>query len=271
MTENHNVLENYLINKRENIMDNVKENLNFVNTSIKKVCSEFDKKFDEIILVAVSKTVDLDRIKSAIDAGSKILGENKVQEAEQKFEDIKNYAENKNIEKIDWHLIGHLQKNKAKKAVKIFDLIHSIDSLELLKEVNRHAKDLGKIQNVLIQVNMSEEESKSGLEFEDVNNFFEEIFKSSENSENSDLYSSNIKIQGLMTIGPLSGDRKLINDCFKKTHDLFAEIAEKYSKISKLEMKYLSMGMSSDYDLAIKNGANILRIGSAIFGERNYN
>ena len=242
-------------------MIDVKENFQFTNESIKNICDEFGRKFEDIILVAVSKTVELERIKAAIDAGARILGENRVQEAEQKYETVKNYAEQKNIEKIKWHLIGHLQTNKSKKAVRIFDLIHSVDSLELLRDLNRHAKDFGKIQNVLIQVNTSGEGTKSGLEYSKVVSFFEEIAKAQE------VYCSNIKIQGLMTIGPLSTDRNIVNDCFAKTHKLFLEIQGKFNMH---QMHLLSMGMSSDYDLAIKNGANIIRIGSKIFGERNY-
>ncbi len=247
-------------------MNSIKNNLEILQENIRKICKTTDTNPDDIITIGVSKTIEIEKIKESIDSGLWIFGENKVQEAEQKVEILRVYAREKNIKNFQYFLIGHLQKNKAKKAVKIFDMIQSVDSLELLREINKYAKKNDKIQDVLIQINASSETTKSGIEFENAEAFFDEVLK----QENADF--QNVKILGLMTIGPLTDDINIIDDCFKRTKKLFDSLKfnqnHKSSKI--IDLKYLSMGMSSDYELAIKNGSNMIRVGQAIFGKRNY-
>jgi PLP dependent protein len=243
--------------------NNIKQNISNILENIKNFSNLYNKNYNEINLIAVSKTIEIEIIKKAIDCDIKILGENKVQEIEKKFDEINEYA-GKTQKKIEWHLIGHLQSNKAKKAVKMCDMIHSVDSIEILKDINKYAKEFNKIQNVLIQINVSGEESKSGLEFMQIFNFFDELLK------NKNCY-SNIKVLGLMTMAPLTNNKETIEDCFLKTNIVFETIKTGYKIDNFIEMKFLSMGMSSDYELAIKNGSNMIRIGQSIFGERIYN
>ncbi len=234
----------------------IKENLQNVYDDLKK----FNK---NITLIAVSKTISVENIKFAIDYGIEHLGENKVQEMQQKFDILNDYAKIKN-QRLFWHLIGHLQTNKVKKAVKMANLIHSVDSIHLLDEINKEAKNINKIQNILIQVNISMEETKTGLKFDEVNTFFDKIIN------NKNFY-SNIKILGLMVMGPLTDDKNLIENCFLKGNFLFEKIKSDYEIENFCTMKFLSMGMSSDYKLAIKHHSNMIRIGQNIFGKRDYN
>lgn len=203
---------------------------------------------DNVKVIAVTKTVDSDRIRIAAKSGIKDIGENKVQEALSKFEELKDLD-------IKWHLIGTLQSNKAKKAVEIFDLIHSVDSLKLATVLNKEAEKLSKIQDILLQVNVSREETKSGF-------FVEDLFKAL--PELAEL--KNLSIKGLMTIGPDTENKEFIKNCFS---DL-KEIKEKINsgKYLKRELNILSMGMTNDYEIAITEGSNMIRLGRAIFGER---
>lgn len=235
---------------------NIKENLQIIYNDLKNINKA-------VTLVAVSKTISTDNIKIALDCGIENLGENKVQEMQQKFDVLNEYVKTKN-QKIFWHLLGHLQTNKVKKAVKMADLIHSVDSTHLLDEINKEAKNINKIQNILIQVNISMEETKTGFDYDIILNFFDEIIKK------RDFY-SNIKILGLMVMGPLTNDKKLIENCFIKGNNLFNDIKSNYEIENFCKMEFLSMGMSSDYLLALKHNSNMIRIGQNIFGKREYN
>ncbi|MFN8576808.1 MAG: YggS family pyridoxal phosphate-dependent enzyme [Candidatus Sericytochromatia bacterium] len=208
----------------------------------------FEEIPSSVEIIAVTKTVDVDRIKLAAKAGIKNIGENKVQEALNKFNDLKDFN-------LKWHLIGSLQSNKAKKAVEIFDLIHSIDSVKLANVVNKEAEKLSKVQNVLLQVNVSREETKSGFSIED-------LFKAL--TELSCL--KNLNIIGLMTIGSNTDDENQIRFCFSELRKIKDKINK--DKYFKNELNILSMGMSNDYKIAIEEGANFVRLGRAIFGER---
>ncbi len=199
-------------------------------------------------LVAVSKTVPVDPIRAAIKAGVTVLGENYVQEAREKIEAL-------NEEKISWHLVGHLQSNKAKYAVKLFDLIHSVDSLKLAKELNRRANALGKVQDILIQVNISGEETKSGVEAEQAIKLVREI---------SPL--ENLAIRGLMTMPPYFNAPDKVRPYFRALGSLQGLIRDQ--AIPNVRMDELSMGMTGDFEAAIEEGATLVRIGTAIFGER---
>ena len=198
-------------------------------------------------LVAAAKTRTSEEILEAINAGIKIIGENYIQEALVAFETIKR--------KATWHFIGHLQKNKVKKAVEMFDMIQTVDSYELAEEIDRRCAEISKTMSVLIEINSGKEEQKSGVLPESVIDLIKEI-----------LIFSNIKILGLMTMGPRFGNPEDSRPYFVETKKIFDEI--KKLNLPNVEMKYLSMGMTNSYKIAVKEGANIVRIGSKIFGER---
>jgi pyridoxal phosphate enzyme (YggS family) len=199
-------------------------------------------------LVAVSKTVPADRVSAAISAGVTDLGENYVQEAREKIEALGR-------ETVTWHLIGHLQSNKAKYAVKLFDLIHSVDSLKLAKEVDRRARAVGKVQKVLVQVNISGEATKSGIETEQAVALVHQM-----------AHLNNLSICGLMTMPPYFNAPEKVRPYFRALKDLHDLI--RTEAIRNVSMAELSMGMTGDFEAAIQEGATLVRIGTAIFGER---
>jgi len=223
----------------------IKENLEKIKQQIWSRSELAGRKPQEVTLVAVTKTVKVDKIEEAIASGVRIIGESHVQEAKEKYEKVRN--------KIIWHLVGHLQTNKAKDAVRIFDLIHSVDSARLAKEIDRQARKIGKVQKILIEVNVSGEESKYGLSPEEVIPFVNEI---------SGL--SNISVKGLMTMVPFYENPEDCRSHFRKLKELMEEV--KAENINNVEMVYLSMGMTNDFEVAIEEGSNMVRIGRAIFG-----
>jgi pyridoxal phosphate enzyme (YggS family) len=193
-------------------------------------------------LVAVSKAVDIRLIKEAFEAGQRVFGESKVQEALKKAERFRDTE-------IRWHMVGHLQKNKAKAAVSTFDLIHSVDSPELLVAMNKYAAEQGKVQKALIQVNLSGEKSKSGIGETEIG----ELIRTAEEMDN-------VKVEGLMTITPFFDDPEEARPFYSRLKSLCNEFGLKES----------SMGMSGDFEIAIEEGATLVRVGTAIFGERDY-
>jgi len=223
----------------------IKENLERTREKIRVKSELVGRDPQEITLVAVTKTVQADRIEEAIAAGVNIIGESRIQEAKEKYEKVEK--------RVIWHLVGHLQRNKAKDAVKIFDLIHSVDSAKLAKEIDKQARKVGKIQKILVEVNVSGEESKYGLSSEEVITFLKEV---------SGL--PNIKVKGLMTMAPLYENPEDCRPYFRKLKELVEEV--KAENIKDAEMVYLSMGMSNDFEVAIEEGSNMVRIGRAIFG-----
>ncbi len=229
-------------------MSDIKQNIKILEDNIAKAAERAGKDPEDIALVAVSKTVKAERIREALRCGIEIIGENRVQEAEEKFKQIP--------EKFEKHLVGHLQTNKAKKAVELFDLIQSLESLKLAEEISRRAQQKGKTMNVLVEANTSSERTKFGLEPDDLLDFTKQV---------SSL--KGIKVRGLMTVGLFSSDIDRVRPCFKELKRLFDELKAK--DIPGIEMKYLSMGMTQDYQVAIEEGANMVRIGTAIFGERD--
>jgi len=208
-----------------------------------------DRSPDEVKLIAVTKTVGTEAIREAVDSGVRAFGENRVQEARKKIlsEKIKGLSE-----KLEWHLIGHLQKNKAKDAVQLFDLIHTVDSVELADELNRQAERINKIQRVLVQVKLSEEETKHGMSEAGIMNLFERIKEM-----------KHLDLQGLMTIPPFFEDISRVIPFFRRLKALRDE-----AETTGLALPELSMGMSHDYEAAIQEGATMVRVGTAIFGER---
>ncbi len=215
-----------------------------IKDNTKEILLEIPK---NIRLVAASKTRNPEEIKQAIDAGIKIIGENYIQEAQTKYKELKD------IVKI--HCIGHIQTNKAKIAAEIFDMIQTVDSLKLSKELNKRCKNINKVMPILIEVNSGKEPNKDGCMPNKVLDLVKEVSKL-----------ENLKIDGLMTMAPYYEDPKKDRPYFKLTKELFDKI--KQENIPNVEMNILSMGMSHSYKIAIEEGANMVRIGSSIFGKR---
>lgn len=227
----------------------MKRNLDSVMNRIKQSAVSSGRDPKSVRLVAVSKTIPAETVKKAIDAGANILGENYIQEAKTKFNDLISYP-------VSWHFIGHLQTNKAKYAVRIFDLIHSVDSFKLALELNKQAGKTGKIQHVLIQVNVAEEASKSGIPIQNTLSLIKEI-----------SLLKNIAIKGLMTMPPFFNEPEKVRPFFKDLRNLRDTI--RGEEIDNVGMEELSMGMTGDFEAAIEEGATLVRIGTAIFGDRN--
>ncbi len=225
--------------------------LSKVNEKIDHAAFKAGRLPDDIKLVAVSKTVKSDKIIEAVKAGVVILGENRVQEASEKISNLKSQISNSPVE---WHLIGHLQKNKSKTAVQLFDLIHSLDSPELADILDKCCGQVGKKQRVLIQVKISDEATKHGVPEKDLIGLIEKV-------ENLD----NLELEGLMTMPPFFDDPERARPYFSRLRRLKDEAASKG-----FALKELSMGMSGDYEVAIEEGSTMVRVGTAIFGERNY-
>lgn len=204
---------------------------------------------EKVELIAVTKTHGIDIIKEAIELGVTDIGENKVQEFTTKYEKLGN--------DVNFHMIGTLQSNKVKYIYDKTKLIHSLDRMSLAKEIERKAQASNIIVNCLVQVNISNEESKGGVSFSTTEKFIESL-----------LDFKNLKIVGLMGIAKNTDDLSEIRDSFRKLYNLKEKI--KKQNIEELEMKYLSMGMSSDFEMAIEEGSNMVRIGSSIFGKRDY-
>jgi pyridoxal phosphate enzyme (YggS family) len=229
------------------MMPTVKDNIKMIRDNIANAALRSGREASDIRLMAVTKTVADERIMEAIDAGVDIIGENYVQEAKRKIEKM-----GKNVE---WHMIGHLQSKKSKYAVRLFDMIHSIDRIKLARELDKRASMAECITKILIEVNISGEETKSGVKKEDALNLAKDI---------SAL--ENLSIQGLMTMPPWFDDPEDARPYFVNLRKLRDRIAEE--KIPNVEMCELSMGMSGDYQVAVEEGATIVRIGTVIFGER---
>jgi len=203
---------------------------------------------DYVTLVAVSKTKPNSAILEAYNAGQRVFGENKIQEMATKYDELPK--------DIQWHMIGHLQRNKVKYMAHFVDLIHGVDSFKTLKEINKQAKKHNRIINCLLQAKIAKEDTKFGLSFSDI----EEIISSEEISE-----LKNIKIVGLMGMATFTDNQEQLITEFSALKNFFDVL-----KLQHSTLRVLSMGMSGDYQLAIKNGGNMVRVGSAIFGARNY-
>lgn len=222
-------------------MDYIKENLDYIKKRIQVNTKE------DVLLLAVTKTVEIDKINYAVENGIIDIAENKPQELVKRYEVLKD--------KVNYHLIGTLQTNKVKYIIDKVSMIHSLDRISLCEEIQKRAKNKIKC---LVQVNISKEDSKHGLFKEEVIPFIIKVSKDY----------PNIKIMGLMTMAPFFEDNEKTRDVFTDLKKLSIDI--KNLNIENVEMKYLSMGMSNDYEIALQEGANIVRIGTAIFGKRNY-
>lgn len=219
--------------------------LKFIEHTVQQIIQSLPQ---NVILVAAAKTRTPEEVQTAIVAGIKIIGYNYLQEAERMHDLIGNQTK--------WHMIGHLQRNKVKKAVKFFDMIETIDSWRLAESVDQHCATEGKVMPVLIEINSGKESNKTGVLPEKVDEFIRGI---------NDL--PNLRVQGLMTMGPRFGKPEDARPYFKATKAAFDRLSK--AEISNVEMRYLSMGMSNSYQIAIEEGANIVRIGTKLFGERD--
>ena len=231
-------------------MSSIKENLNCIRDNIKKYASGVNRDENDIILLAVTKTVDVNEVLEAINNGVTDVGENKPQELARKYEIIGN--------KVNWHLIGSLQTNKVKYIIDKVSMIHSLDRYVLCEEIQKRAEKIDRTIDCLVHVNISKEESKHGLEESEVINFITNVSKKYKN----------IRIKGLMTMAPFTSNEEEVRNVFNRLKSLSIEIST--LNIENVSMKYLSMGMSNDYKIAIEEGSNIVRIGTSIFGQRNY-
>jgi pyridoxal phosphate enzyme (YggS family) len=237
------------------IMDPSKliENVKNIYRRMSHAAMRMERNPEEVRLVAVTKNVDVERIKESVDWGLRIFGESKVQEAKEKIEELSRFTHDAlRFTPISWHLVGHLQKNKAKTAIQFFDLIHSLDSIELSKELDKHAEKAKKIQRVLIQVKLSGEETKYGISKEGLT----DLIKAVSNMRN-------LKLEGLMTMPPFFDDPEKARPYFRKLRELRDNFVKSGYKLVEL-----SMGMTNDFEVAIEEGATIVRIGTGIFGER---
>ena len=226
----------------------IKENLTRVHRRIEQAAARCGRDPASVRLLAVSKTVAAESVKKAIDAGVRLLGENYIQEAREKAAALMGSP-------ASWHFIGHLQTNKARFAVELFDLIHSVDSLKLARELDKKARQLNKVQPILIQLNIAEEKSKSGITEQAAPQLIREVSRY-----------DNLSIRGLMTMPPFFNAPEKVRPYFKALRQLANRIAA--MNIGGVTMTELSMGMTGDFEVAVEEGATIVRVGTAIFGER---
>lgn len=227
----------------------LKENLALVEEKIQAACNKASRNREEVTLIAVSKTKPVSMIREIMDLGITHFGENKVQELCDKVEEIK--------EPLNWHLIGHLQRNKVKYIIDKTCLIHSVDSMRLAITINDEAIKKDLIVTVLIEVNIAKEDTKFGVSEEEIYNLILDISRL-----------SNVRIMGLMTIAPFVDNPEDNRAHFRKLRQLLVDIKSK--NIDNIHMKILSMGMTNDYEVAIEEGATMVRVGTGIFGDRNY-
>lgn len=230
-------------------MSEITQNIDEIDARIAKAAERSGRKKEDILLLAVTKTIDIPKIKEAVNHGLTQLGENKVQEILDKYDTLGS--------DVKWHLIGHLQTNKVKYIIDKVDLIHSVDSIKLAQEINKRAEQKNMVMNILIEVNIAEEESKFGVKPEEVENLIAEISQM-----------KNICVKGLMTVAPFVENSEENRNCFSQMRQLLVDINAK--NMNNVNMDVLSMGMTGDYEVAIEEGATIVRIGTGIFGKRLY-
>ncbi len=227
----------------------IQKNVDIIKNNIAKALGKAGRD-DSVVLLAATKMNSAQRINAAVEAGVKVIGENRVQELLEKYDDIDK-------ENVSIHFIGHLQTNKVKYIIDKVDLIQSLDSLSLAKEIDKQAKKHDKVMDVLVEVNICAEESKSGVLPENLENFLKEI-----------SVFPNIRVVGLMSIPPIMNDVDTQREIFRKIMKIYVDISHK--KLDNINMQILSMGMSDDYEIAVEEGSTMVRVGSSLFGKRNY-
>ncbi len=235
-------------------MNKLADNLKKVHDNIASACAHCKRSNSEVTLVVVTKSANLDAIKQVVRLGCVELGENRVQHLKLTADDLELFLKSDPAlpQKISWHMIGHLQRNKVRQLLRTTDIIHSVDTLRLAEEISKGAEKLDICPKILMQVNCSEEPQKYGVPVGAAIHLAEQI-----------VTMPNIKLIGLMTMAPLTLNKDIVKACFARTRELFEEIQGE--KIGGHDFRHLSMGMSQDYEIAIEYGATILRIGSAIF------
>lgn len=226
----------------------VAQNISHIRERIASACMRANRQVHEVTLVAITKTVPVALIHEAVDAGISTLGENRVQEASEKIAQFGR--------EVSWHLVGHLQTNKVRKALSLFSVIQSVDSLRLAQEIQRHAEAAGQIARVYLEVNTSGEASKFGVDPDAALELIKQIagFPS-------------LRVHGLMTISALTSDAERVRGCFRRLRILREEIRR--HELAGVDLQELSMGMTDDFEIAIEEGSTMIRLGRAIFGERN--
>lgn len=229
-------------------MDFVADNIAEIEEKIQRAVEKSGRKREDVLLIAVSKTKPVSLIQKAVDCGLTSLGENKVQEIMEKYDSLAD---------VHWHLIGHLQTNKVKYIIDKVDMIHSVESLKLAMEIDKRAGQQNRIMDILVEVNAAEEESKFGVKPKDVEDLIKELAKL-----------ANIRVRGLMTVAPFVENPEENREVFCQMQQIFIDINGK--NIDNIDMNVLSMGMTGDYEVAIEEGATMVRVGTGIFGERNY-
>ena len=227
----------------------LKDQLEDVEARIQAACRRAGRSRDEVTLIAVSKTKPVETLREAYDLGVRVFGENKVQELTAKYEALPD--------DIHWHMIGHLQTNKVKYIIDKVDLIHSVDSLKLAETIEKEAEKHALTADILVEVNVAQEESKFGLKTEEVIPFIEKISGF-----------SHVNVRGLMTIAPFVENPEENRSIFADLHQLSVDISNK--NIDNVNVSILSMGMTNDYEVAVEEGATMVRVGTGIFGARNY-
>jgi pyridoxal phosphate enzyme (YggS family) len=228
--------------------EHIRTNYETLLSNVNQICTSIGRNFNDIMIVAISKTFPVENIKMLHKLGHIHFGENKVQELKEKYQKLIDTN-------IKWHLVGHLQTNKVKYIVPFITLIHSVDNIKLALEINKNAQKINRTIDILVQVNTSDEPQKSGIAPSETRSLCKEISKL-----------EHLRLKGLMTIGMLTDNEDIIRENFRTLANLYKELETEFK-----DFQYLSMGMTSDYKIALEEGANILRIGSAIFGERTYN
>jgi len=228
----------------------VKENFEKIVEIVKSSAQKSGRKFEDITILGASKTQPPEKLLEAYEAGLRYFGENKVQEGTKKIDLLKD-----KMPEAHWHLIGGLQTNKAKYAVKYFEMVHSLDRESLADELDKRAKKIEKVQDVLIEVNIGEEDTKHGVHPDNLKRLFEYV-----------LTKENLKVLGLMCIPPYSENKESSRPYFAKLRQIKEELEKEFN----VNLPHLSMGMSNDFDVAIEEGATIVRIGTLLFGERSY-
>ena len=225
------------------------DKLNLVKKNIEDACNIAGRSPEEVTLIAVSKTKPIEMLKEAYDAGARVFGENKVQEIVDKYDQMPS--------DVQWHMIGHLQRNKVKYIIDKVSMIHSVDSVRLAETIEKEAAKKNCVQDILVEVNVAQEESKFGLKVDEVIPFIEKISQF-----------QHICVKGLMTIAPFVENPDDNRPVFANLHKLSVDIMNK--NIDNVNVSILSMGMTNDYEVAIKEGATMVRVGTGIFGARNY-
>lgn len=237
------------MDQQEIDLELIKENAVKIRKKVRDAAEKSGRSLEDITLIAVTKTQSIEKIRHALQAGMLDLGENKVQELCDKYSLVDTECR--------WHLIGHLQTNKVKFIIDKVHMIHSLDRLDLANEIQKRAAKAGRTMDVLVQVNVAGEESKFGISPEEAGGFVKQLA----------VY-PNLRVRGLMTVAPHVQNPEDVRPVFRQLKKIFIDIRQE--NIDNINMDYLSMGMSNDYEVAIEEGANMVRIGTAIFGARNY-